>query len=391
MGGNSSPFRINVDGTPEVSFSDVELEANDSVYVFVSVTINPTAANLPFIVQDSILVNYNGNDRFLQLQAFGQNAHFLRNQRITKDSAWNNDLPFVILGNVTVDEDVSLTINKGCRVYAHADAPFIVNGSLKVNGEADSRVIFQGDRLDPEYRDLPAAWPGISFSSTSSNNVLNYATIKNAYQGIITESAISATPKITLNQCIIHNIYDAGILSLASSIKATNLLISNCGSNIAISGGGNYSFTHCTVATYGSIFNSHKNPVLFISNAFENQIIPLKANFTNCIFYGEGGITENEIVIDKKGSPDTADFDIVFENVLYKNKKDQPDATFINEIRNQPPEFDSIDVARRYFDFRLQPTSLAIDAGAVTNVTIDLNGNPRGGPAGKPDLGCYEQ
>src|SRR5690606_20243442 len=144
------------------------------------------------------------------------------------------------------------------------------------------------------------------------------------------------------------NIYDAGILSVASSIRATNLLISNCGSNISILGGGNYSFTHCTVATYGSIFNSHKNPVLFISNAFEEQIIPLQATFTNCIFYGEGGITENEIIVDKKGSPTAASFNVLFQNVLYKNKNDQPAATFANEIRNQSPQFDSIDVARRY-------------------------------------------
>ncbi|MCW3109197.1 MAG: hypothetical protein JWQ09_3703, partial [Segetibacter sp.] len=234
MGGATSAFKINVDGTPGVSFSGIELQPNDSMYVFVSVSINPNTANLPFIVQDSIRVNYNGNNRFIQLQAFGQNANFFRNRHITKDSTWKNDLPFVILGGVTIDSNVSLTIQKGCKIYSHADAPFVVNGSLKVNGEVadNSRVIFQGDRLDPDYRDLPAAWPGIFFSSSSSNNVLNYAVIKNAYQGIITELVVSASPKIILNQCIIDNIYDAGIISLASSITATNCLISNCGSNI---------------------------------------------------------------------------------------------------------------------------------------------------------------
>jgi hypothetical protein len=217
--------------------------------------------------------------------------------------------------------------------------------------------------------------------------VLNYAVIKNAYQGIITELVTSASTKIILNQCVIDNIYDAGIISVASSIRATNCLISNCGSNIAISGGGNYSFTHCTIATYGNQFIAHKNPVLSVSNAYQSQVVPLTAHFTNCIFYGEGGVTENEIIVDKKGSPTAADFDVVFQNVLYKNKTDQPNAAFNNSIKTVAPQFDSIDAGRRYFDFHLKSTSPAIDAGMPTGILTDLDGKMRDA---KPDIGCYE-
>src|SRR5687768_16607570 len=34
MGGNASAFKINVDGAAGTSFNNIELEANDSVYVF---------------------------------------------------------------------------------------------------------------------------------------------------------------------------------------------------------------------------------------------------------------------------------------------------------------------------------------------------------------------
>jgi hypothetical protein len=390
MGGASSAYKINVDGTAGENFSNIEIEPNDSVYVFVSVTINQNAANLPFIVQDSILINYNGNNKYLQLQAFGQNAHFYRNQRITTDSIWNNDLPFVILGNLSVDSNVTLTINKGCKIYCHADAPVIVNGTLQVNGEVydSTRVTFTGDRLDAGYNDLPAAWPGIYFTASSINNVLTYTIIKNAYQGIITESAKNANPKITLNQCIIDNIYDAGIISFASSIKAVNCLISNCGSNISIAAGGNYSFNHCTVASYANNYIDHKNPVLFVTNAYDqNQTFPLTAHFQNCIFYGEGGIVANEVVIDKKASANT--FDVTFQNVLYKNKDDLADPLFTNSIKNQLPQFDSIDAGRRTFNFHLRPTSSAIDKGIATGVSVDLDGKPRG--TLNIDLGCYEQ
>lgn len=391
MGGDLSPYKINVDGTAGTSFSNIEIAPGDSIYVFASVTIDPGTATLPFVVEDSILVNYNGNSRYMQLQAYGQNAHFFRNQRVTSDSTWNDDLPFVILNGLSVDSNVTLTINKGCKIYSHANAPFIVNGTLRVNGQvADSaRVIFRGDRIDPAYRDLPAAWPGIYFTESSIDNVLTYAIIQNAYQGINTQSSLSVNPKITLNQCVIDNIYDAGIISLASSIKAVNCLISNCGSNIIIAGGGNYSFDFCTVASYATDYINHKNPVLFVSNGVDqNQTFPLSAKFRNCILYGEGGLVPNEVVIDKRTSADP--FEVSFQNVLYKNKDEITDPLFTNSIKNQLPQFDSIDAGRGIFDFHLKPTSPAIHKGLLIGVSVDLDGKPRR-TFNLPDLGCYEQ
>src|SRR5687767_53129 len=51
MGGASSVYKMNVDGIPGPQVNNVEIEANDSVYVFVQVNINQDANNLPFIVR----------------------------------------------------------------------------------------------------------------------------------------------------------------------------------------------------------------------------------------------------------------------------------------------------------------------------------------------------
>ena len=390
MGGNASFFKINVDGTAGANFSNIEVEANDSLYVFVTVSINPNAANLAFVVQDSILINYNGNEKFVQLDAYGQNAHFLRNRRISSNTTWNNDLPFVILGGITVDEDVTLTINEGCKVYAHADAPVIINGTLKVLGQKydSTKVIFRGDRLDEDFRDYPGSWPGIYFSETSRDNVLTYGVIRNAYQGIIAlQPAANNNPKVTLNECIIDNIYDAGIVSLNSSITARNCLISNCGNNIAIGSGGNYYFNHCTVSSFGNVFIKHKNPVLTISNANQGQTFPLNALFRNCIFYGDSAFVKNEIAVDKKGS---TPFTVAFENVLYRVQDQPSGATFVSSIKNESPQFDSIDGNKRSYNFRLKESSPAINKGVNTGILLDLDGKPRGGAAGQPDIGAYE-
>ncbi|RYY52079.1 MAG: hypothetical protein EOO05_22370, partial [Chitinophagaceae bacterium] len=255
MGGNNSVFRINVDGVPTTEASNIELEANDSIYVFVQVTVDPTSADLPFILRDSIRIAYNGTEKFVQLEAWGQNAHFVRDGEILGNETWTNDLPYVILGYLRVNENASLDIEKGSRLYFHANAPMVVNGTLHVNGSVDSteRVYFLGDRMDEPYRDYPAGWPGIYFSETSLASTMEYAVIRNAYQAVVS-LGITGPANLTMNSCIIDNAYDAGLLAVNSSIRASNLLVSNSGKNIVISKGGRYEFTNCSFVGYSSRF-----------------------------------------------------------------------------------------------------------------------------------------
>src|SRR5215831_3899596 len=138
MGGAASAYKINVDGTIGPEVTNLEIEANDSLYVFVQVNIDQNTNNLPFVVRDSIQVSYNGKNRKVQLEAWGRNAHFFRNREISINETWNNDLPYVILGYLHVQANKTLTINKGCRIYVHADAPFIIDGAILVNGLKDT-------------------------------------------------------------------------------------------------------------------------------------------------------------------------------------------------------------------------------------------------------------
>ena len=301
-GGSSSAFKINVDGTSATEVDNIEINANDSIYVFVQVNVNPSAGNLPFLIQDSILISYNGNQKFVQLQAYGQNAIFLNSIELTGNATWNKTLPYVILGGILIDSNATLTIQQGTRIYLHANAPFLVDGTLIVNGTKQDSVVFSGDRLDPDYKDLPAGWPGIFFSSSSKDNYLTHAIIKNAYQGIIAQDlSVNANPKITLSQCIIDNIYDVGVLGINTNIYADNCLISNCGSNILLELGGDYRFINCTVASYNNFFITHKNAVLQVSNAaMQGGVVynsTLNAFFQNCIFWGDGGNVDDEIVV----------------------------------------------------------------------------------------------
>lgn len=388
-GGTSSVFKMNVDGTAGTQFNNLEIGANDSIYVFVQVNVNPNAANLPFVLRDSIEVIYNGNKRLVQLEAWGQNANFFRDKVVNTNETWNNDLPYVILGSLFVNTNQTLTINKGCRIYVHADAPIVVNGTLVINGLKDTvdRVYFQGDRLDDPYKYFPASWPGIFFQTSSKDNVLTYAVINNAFQAIgITDPSPNANPKLVLNECIITNAYDAGIISINSSIRARNCLISNCGKNLYLAKGGDYQFTHCTVATYSNSFITHKDPVLTITNFSNNTSANLNAVFRNCIFWGENGLVNDEVVVLKNGN---TSFNVNFDYNLWKVQTAPSNITSNQLINNQAPQFDSINTSQNYYDFRLKTGSAAINKGINAGITTDLDGKPR--PVGLPDLGCFEK
>jgi hypothetical protein len=317
----------------------------------------------------------------------------MRNKIVLSGETWNDNLPYVILGGLTVSQNATLTINEGCRIYVHADAPIIINGTLEVNGgPVDStRVLFTGDRFDEPYKNFPGSFPGLFFMAGSTNSRISYGVIRNAYQAIVVSDPAPGT-KLILNETIIENAYDAGVLGINTSISARNLLVSNCGKNLLLVKGGTYDFTHCTVASTSTNYLAHKQPVLFISNYIsENNVItsmPLSATFRNCIFWGDdNGLVNTEVVAAKQG---TNPYSVIFDNVLWRVPADPANVSVTGtNIKNLYPLFDSADVNNRFFSYRLQAGSPAIDKGGNTSVNLDLDGKPR--PVGLPDLGAYEK
>ena len=389
--GSSSFFRLNADGMEGPVVSNLDVEADDSIYVFVTVQIDPSQADLPFIIEDSIQISYNGNDKWVPLSAWGQNAVFMKNSVIAGDTTWTNQKPVVITGPLLVAEGATLTIQKGTRVFLHADAPFVVDGTLIAHGEKydSTKIIFQGDRLDQYYRDYPGAWPGVYFRETTMNNSLKHVVIKNAYQGIVIQSpAGDAGTALKMEQCIIDNCYDAGILAVNASIEAVNCLISNCGKNVFLAGGGNYRFTHCTDVAVSNNYIAHKQPVLAITDYIKEGDVLVtaatKAAFVNCIFWGNNGTVDDEVVTAREGNDN---FDVTFTNCLWKLVNVPSDVNASGMISSDDPLFQEIETAKNQYDFHPGDGSPAIDAGVNAGVATDLEENER---QNIPDIGAYE-
>jgi hypothetical protein len=386
-GGESSNYRINIDGQPVLQAQDVEIPGHDSIFIFIRVTVDPNNENTPFVVSDSIVFLTNGNPQDVKLMAWGQNARFLKNGIIEGNQVWDSLKPYVIFGHARVDTSSSLTILAGTKVYFHWGSHFDVSddATLNVIGSREHPVRFQGDRLDPFYRDLPGQWGGIYLERGSKNHSINYAVIKNGTFGLSLDSlGTGTTPGLVLDNTIIQNTTSDGIYAYSSAIVSTNCVVGNTGgSALDIEKGGSYDFRQLTIANYwsGSV---RLAPSLYLSNySYDdagNKIPwPLeKAFFGNAIIYG---IDEEEIYLDiLDGTP----FEYTFDHAILKTGADvtQP-PHYLSCTANEDPLF----VDPNLLDFHIDSLSPAIGKGIPMGVTLDLDGNPRGAA---PGLGAYE-
>lgn len=146
-GGESSYYRINVDGMSGYTFEDVPLRSKDSLFIFVEVTVDPTLQDAPLLIPDSIIFNTNGNVQDVKLVAWGQDVHLLNARVIENDTIFLPDKPYLIYDYLLVNPDVELRITQGVKLYFHNSAQLVVAGTLTVDGDAENPVTFEGDRL----------------------------------------------------------------------------------------------------------------------------------------------------------------------------------------------------------------------------------------------------
>lgn len=419
-GGSSSPFRINVDGSAGLSFSQVEIAGGDSIFIFVEATLGPGGQNTPFVIEDHIRFTTNGTAQRVALNAWGQNAHFYRpdqhvqgfpafsyiaggydsqGHQICETVHWTNDLPYVIFGYAVVDSCCTLLIDPGVRVYFHGGGGLWVyrGGTIKAIGTVDEHITFQGDRLEAAYAGLPGQWDRIWINDGPAENTFAHVDIKNALVGLQPQSWIgtpgqpTSTNQLVLNNVSIRNCSAAGILSENYRIKSTNLLVADCGQYcVALTGGGQYDFNHSTIANYWH-FGVRQTPAFILTNTFTDlagnaQVRQIEAStFRNGIIDG-GNADEFQTSFNNQLAPD-----YLFSYFLFRTEQSTPDASHFlpgTIYRNQSPGFKNASAG----DFHLNPNAFVrnkgMDSAGVDPVAVyDLDGVVR--PNDQADLGCY--
>jgi hypothetical protein len=400
-GGAASVFRVNVDGTPGIQFSGVEIAPGDSLYVFVEATLDPSGSDDILRIQDSIVFRTNGNLQDIDLVAWGQDVHMIGELEIDEATTWVADKPYLVIDYVYVDSLASLTLDPGVKVYLHKDAMIYVDGSLRVIGTRDEPVCFGGDRLEEFYDHIPGQWGFIYLSGSSFNNQISHAEIRNGTIGVLISAPpeSGAMPDLEISNCFINRMSSSGIYALNAVVNAHNLVVGDCGGScLALVYGGDYSFTHSTFANFWpSGFSNRQLPALLLTDYFgtlnEDGILEVytggmfdQAEFHNSIIYGSHAM---ELVID---SYDNLQLNYLFDYCLTRIHEDSSryldDPLFTNILNNLNPLFDSIPVS-----YELDTLSPAIDAGLTSHAIafpFDLNGNSRLDDEA-PDLGAYER
>ena len=401
-GGENSNFRLNVNGFAGSEILDFEIPPKDSIYIFVEVTVDPNGGNFPMVVQDSIQFITNSNLQDVDLIAWGQDFHLIKDARI-RTTTWAADKPYLIYNYAHVDSSATLTIEKGAKLYFHDDAGLYVKGKIDAQGTAMEPIVFQGDRLEEVYDDVPEQWNGVVLFSGSHNNVFNHVEIKNAHTGLqVGTIEDEGFASVKMSGVKIQNMAYAGVFAMKSEIEADNCLITNCGFyGAALLVGGDYEFNHTTIANYWGGFSSRSRSTssVVISNLLiiddddggsTSYVGDLeKAKFGNSIIVGNIA-SGNELEL---GKSDEAEFNFEFDNCLLQladTFNTTNTANYVSILKGVDPKF--VDPYET-LNFELDTLSPAKDVGSVligTRFPFDLKNDSRLDDDG-PDLGAFER
>jgi len=441
-----SKYRIMVDGMTGVDadnngqgdgklFTNVELLAKDSLFIFIETTVNIAEANpTDFLYTDEILFQSVNGTQKVNLVTLIQDAVFLYPEKYadgTKESLllgldeegnqvrvtgfelnesdpihgnefiFTNDKPYVIYGFAGIPSGKTLSIEAGARVHFHANSGIVVQngGTLNVSGNIspdfsnplENEVVFEGDRLEPGFSEIPGQWFGIWMQQGSNSNI-DHLTLKNATLGFFADQA-----SLTIQNSQVYNNSNFGILGRNANITGKNVVVNLAGEAcLASIAGGSYDFRHCT---FNNNWGTPGQVSVQMSNFEKDQqgnIVTLadlqQANFYNSIIFGSNNI---ELYLDKN---DTKAFNIDFKNCLVKFRdagtgiEDDPLYDFLRtpsaaanqNIINENPQFQSANSNK----LAIAPDSPAAGKGSsLYIIPQDILGTTRSSP---PDLGAYQ-
>lgn len=432
--GQASKYRMTVDGMTGDNnriFHDVELLAKDSMYIFIETTAGIADANpTDFLYTDQIQFDSGANFQKVELVTLIQDAYFIFPNKVNgeigtipigfdengdvletngrdlvhshpdngDEFTFHTDKPYVVYGYASVPNGETLTIPAGARVHFHADSGLVVQagGTLHIEGShsnteaLENEVIFEGDRLEPGFSDVPGQWGTVYLrqgSGTNDNRIKNL-TLKNAVIGLLVEPNAGAV--MTIDDTQIYDCSNVGLLARATRIDGKNMVINSAGTaTLACTMGGSYDFRQCT---FNNNWSSSKQVAVLVDNFFtdENNVQHpnhlVKADFRNCIIFG-GNQVELQL---NRAADESFQFNTSFTKCQIKFNNSQlaalPRYAFINDAtqikKSGVVDFQNVSKNKLFIGELSESKGFGDDVG----VPFDITGSPRGPVF---DLGAY--
>jgi hypothetical protein len=411
IGPGAAFFRLNVDGSSGDVIRDIQINPNDSIYVFVESTIDPDqpASVSPFVIEADVRFTVNTQEPQVKLIAWGQNANYIpgpdnpnRILILTCDLGtvtWDDPRPYVIYGTLLIDS-CKLILPPGARLYIHGGIAnnelgiynegliyALPNGQLEVSGTVENPVIIRDDRIEPDH---DGEWAGIRLGPSSGPHTFSHMRMSSALVGIYADSAST----VSVDHSSIAFTAGPGIYARHATATITNSLFHDNGSQaIALTFGGTYKVDYCTIANYGNttegllLNNFYCTDPLCSEGALTN---PLHARVNNCIVVGSS--TDELWMIDAT-MPSSGFFDVLINNSLVVTDELIDNfPNFFSDLCINCIEYQFGDTLFRdlpMMDFHLDTNSVAERKGIpLPGIVDDLDGVAR--DAVMPDVGCYE-
>lgn len=386
---SSTRFRLNVDGLSGDSFSDVEIRANDSIYVFIACYPETSPTSEPALIEDKLQFVTNGNTQEVQVEAYGQNITRLQGVITETDMTLTAEQPYVVFDSLVVSPDTRLLIEPGTRLLFHDKAKLIVKGTLKAIGEPGRFIHMRGDRLDNvlpgvNYDIMAGQWHGIRIAPESFGNRMEYVNMRSTAIGIEIDSCANLDQeKLLLVNSWLHNSQGNVLTSRHARVDAYGCVFSEAANDVVALIGGQHKFVQCTIAN-NYLFSGITGSMLALYYCLpdEAERLPLmKATFDNCIIYGLGSSINKG---DLTGSQ-------VYLRYVLLPVAGTDDDNFIACLWEADPLFLTVR-EDYYFNYHVEPESPTLDAGNAAYLTplcqYDMDGNDRTS-SGAPTLGAY--
>lgn len=122
---------------------------------------------------------------------------------ISVDTTWTcAESPYIVVGDVFVENGVTLTIEPGVTVEFKNDTTLTINGTIMAQGDETDMITFTSNNSNPQSGD----WEGIEFNYAGSGSIISYSRIEYSDYGI---TIYGSSPEIVHN--LIRDVNRTGI------------------------------------------------------------------------------------------------------------------------------------------------------------------------------------
>ena len=382
---NASEFYFNVNGTKGPVVENIDIDAGDSVFVFVQTKLGNQNVDTILFHEDFLKIDYNSICDSIVLCAWGQDVVNYKGTALNT-TTFTAGKPYVIYDSLIVNEGETLTIEAGARIFFHYNANLVVRGTLKIQGTSESPVTISSDRLEQTYQLLPGQWGSIIFEPTSTDNEVSFTKIIKGTNGLVFKGKTNNDISCVIDNSQISNMSGNGIFAQNANITCYNSVLVNCEYSIVNIQGGSFNSVHNTIYNEGTPQGRKYYSSVSISNFETDSAITLTkaAHFYNTII---AGTMSNEITITATNGDNT--MPCIFKNCLLRDTYTKADSTYYldNTFYDRDKTLFSQPGA-----YTLDSLSQAINIGDMEHANlypVDLLNHSRIAD-GKPDVGAME-